>query len=298
MRLRPKALLMVFGKGPNRKSCASRRVSVYFLTGVAIACCMRPESDGAPAKCIAEFDMAFHEERVAPLEVLIKLSGGEYRFAIDTGSSQTTFDNRLLPLLRRNARSSRYFAPGGNRTVDSYRSPAFHMGALRIEPLDDIHCEDLTMLSANGAARMDGVLGMDAIRAFVMALDFDAGKLRFFAKCPDERSAISIPLKRRNGVPVVNAVLGALGPRDFVIDTGCNIEAALSDDLFRTLARSEKLFLVGNVDATSAMGTHGLRLGVLESTLELGHCKVRNMVVCELPISEQRFNVLGLDYLL
>lgn len=276
-----------------------RRLWSLAVLLITLGLAVRPgrSAERATDEPLAECEIAFDEEHVERLVVPLTLSGKTYQFAIDTGSTCSIFGLHLAPYLSRRRGVTGHIIPGGMRVTDNYRAPAAYIGRLRVGPLDNVVCEDVSGLTTAGGRKLDGVLGLDAIRKWALFLDFDARKMRFLSAVPPPQG-IRVPLVRGAPGPTVTAHVAPLGPRSFIIDTGFNAEAAIANKDFNRLVESGHLKLTATMPATSIVGWAAkLRIGVLRSPFAIDKEATPNVVVAELPASRESFNIIGLDYL-
>lgn len=264
------------------------------IVALMVAVLLRPLA--AAEYGIAEFDMTFREEHVRALCVPVEFAGKEYRFQIDTGLSHTTFDSRLRPLLSRQTGRSKYLTMRGATRQSNYGAPPGIIGGVRLPPLNQVCCEDLTSTVSALGVRIDGVLGADALRGVVLQLDFDKKKILFLPTVPPD-SGKGMRFMNVGGCPVITASLGRSLETEFVLDTGCNGQGTLSGADFATLSARSELLPAGEMPATVASGRFRAAIAVLKSPFSIAEYKHAGVVFAETRDVGARPNVLGLDFL-
>lgn len=256
---------------------------------------------------LAEFAISLNQEIVDPILVPVAFGERQYRFELDTGAAVTTFDSRLEGLLRRTGKAIGVVVPGGATVVDAYRAPRGAIGAVGLAPLDQVCCQDIGLGSASPTQKVDGVLGVDALKGCILKFDFDKAQLSFLRSVPAD-SGVRIDLDRRRNLPTIMGVLGQYGSRSFVIDTGFNLDVMLGRGDFAAVLTRGNLLLAGNVGATTEAGSMNIRLGALSGTLTVGGHTHTALSVGEMPGAGnnasgdapnalENTNLLGLNYL-
>jgi hypothetical protein len=262
------------------------------------------------AAVLAEFDMAFDENGAARLIVDVTFAGEEYRFEIDTGSSSTEFDVHLAPILRRRDGTSFHWAPGELLTGETYMAPTGFIGSLPLPRLEGVTCRNLNQVGIAEDQKTDGILGMDALHSYIIALDFDRGKISFLRSVPPT-AGTRLQVAEAKKAPTVTALLGKGSARNFIVDTGYNCEVAVARTEFDALLARGQVSLAGTRTARTAAGLFSCRLGVLVGSLTVGGYAHSGVAIAELPDSRlptriRRIsglesidapNVLGRDYL-
>jgi predicted aspartyl protease len=245
---------------------------------------------------LAEVDIELRSGQVARLVVPVILGKTKYQFLLDTGSSSTSFDDRLRPLLRARTGVSRYWGVGGSVARRTFKAPAGAIGDAPLPQLDDVSCRDMQAMMGNDAPRVDGILGVDALRDYVVRLDFNLRKISWLRHVPTD-AGTKLPFVRSNGMPVIACSIERLGARDFVLDTGFNSQVALLTRDFNALIACGQLKPADMIAAKTSIGRFQLRVGVLEAAFVAGGHTHEGIVVGELPGNSIPLGVLGLDYL-
>lgn len=263
--------------------------------GILMVITQRLAADDTDAE-LANFEVMFSGEHAGPLVVEIGISGNGYRFQVDTGSARTAFDLRLRDRLFRAGGKSGYIDIAGPHIESRFRSPPLTIGAVQIPALSPVLCLDLSHLRASDGTRIDGVLGVDALRTCCMRLDFECGKLSFLKYAPTD-AGTEVRFVQKSAFPVIDAILGGCGRRQFLLDTGFNGEACISHRDFNALLQRREIVPAGTVAATSFSARYHLRLGVLAVPLrQAGHSHCP-LVLGEFPASSTPRSILGMEYL-
>lgn len=244
-----------------------------------------------------EFPIEYSEEHAVRLVVPVTIGGVDYRFAIDTGATHTTFDARLQSLLGKRMRTTRFLTPGGARAQATYTAPQAFIERLPLSPLNKVTIDDVAARFQSGDShRVDGILGMDALPKCVLHLDFDRGALSFHDAVPNNAGA-RVELVRGAPVPLFDAVLEGLGTRSFIIDTGFEGELAVPSADFAAVAAARQPATGATVPVFTPAGPRTSQWTVLNSRFSTGAYSHRNLVLFDVPSSDDALNLVGLDYL-
>lgn len=249
---------------------------------------------GKPADApIATFPMTTIEEHPDLLAVPVMVSGTECAFVVDTGSTETAVDDRLRHLLRRGVGTSTYNDPFGRAVVKSFRAPRMSIGPMRLRGVRTVDCLDLTRLRKG---RFDGVLGMDALRGCVLRLDFESRSISFLKSLPLEPGQ-PLDLLRDRTMPTILASIGADAPREFVFDTGCDVEVAVARRYFDDLLARQVLVSAGRGPGESLRGGFAFRYGTLTAPLRVADNAHSAVVAYEIPGPHESMNLLGNEFM-
>jgi len=209
----------------------------------------RPTSD-----VIEEFTVG---KEGRPLILPVQLLGHTYHFLVDTGSSRTVYDSRFRDVLGAPIGETTIETPGGHLKTDLFACPRASIGKIEWPSTTSIVCTDLTLLKAATGERVDGVIGMDVLKDYVLKIDFDAGLLRL-SSADTKRAAEwgeSIPISfAQRSCPLVRARLSATVDEEFLVDTGANVNC-LNSPTFSTLHKDRKLRLF--LSSHRALTTYG-----------------------------------------
>lgn len=161
----------------------------------------------------------------------------EFTMLLDTGAEISCIDATHRASLGPPASSFFTPTPLGPVRTDMFHAPKLRIGELVLRPRPEIPCLDLQWLSDGIGEQVDGLLGMDALREFVISIDFDAGKLQF-RRAARRNFARRVPIKWRGEFgaqrPFVQAAFEDGVAEDFLVDTAgiANSSATLRKELF------------------------------------------------------------------
>ena len=285
----------------DRRSVSCMEQSMKFIPWMLVFLAVSLAVDGATPRALAsgdvplaEFDIEFRDERVHKIVVPVTLASTTYQFEVDTGSTDTTFGERLRPLLRRRTGVARYSAVGSELAEMTYAAPRGSIGAVRLPRNMAVRCHDISAMTRS--PKIDGILGMDALSGSILRLDFDRAKVSFLRDVPSSPGS-RLELMRPDHVPTIVGSLDGYGTREFLLDTGFNGHAAINRRDFTTLVTRGRLAPAGAQSFRTAAGNLRSRHGVFDGALSLGRHTHSALAVVELPDDGLPFCLLGLDYL-
>jgi hypothetical protein len=197
------------------------------------------------------------------ITTMVTVGDAQRRMVLDTGTDEIVFDESLRTFLQAEEKSRTWtMGTGEARQVQLFRAPILKAQSLVIE--DAIVAPvDLRDLSRYVGSKLEGILGMSALRQGKILLDYDAGVFEVHAgkwRLPFAKNQ-HVELLRGRDVPVFEAALGDYAVR-LVIDTGSNSSIDLPASLFDALVKEGSID-AGDVEshAVTASGTHGSRQG-------------------------------------
>lgn len=178
-------------------------------------------------------------------------SGEELPFVVDTGSPITIFDKSFERKLgaRLGAGTATNFDL--NRDVDIYAAPRLHLGGALLKMTGDrVGACNIEDLSASTGRSVMGILGMDCVEHYCIQFDFKAGKLRFLdgdhltTNGLGKAYHIEFSTEGQDDGSVrpfiaCGTIVGEQGSH-LCIDSGCNIDGGLQQDLFQKVVREQK----------------------------------------------------------
>jgi hypothetical protein len=156
----------------------------------------------------------------------------------------------------------------GEHTKEEAFAPAkLCLGSIELTPKDYVICHDFSLLGQMSGQRVDGIIGVDCLRDWVVAIDFDSGRLDVM---PQGTSAgpdwgESVPVVSQDGVMYVLASAGDDIPARFIVDTGGGSTGSLSDWLFRWLDAGHRLRITGSTKSLDNAGNRAYRVSRLSS---------------------------------
>ncbi len=145
-------------------------------TGVASSRTL-PDSNSmptAPDGVIAEFAIGGHDK---PIFVPVVFKGIERNFGLDTGLSHTVFDVAFRGYLGDPVQSGGIATAGDLIQGTLYHAPDAWVGPLDLKQAEAALCYDHRMLSMVVGKRIDGILGMNFLKRYIVRIDFERRKL-------------------------------------------------------------------------------------------------------------------------
>ncbi len=276
----------------------SKKIQAVFLCLVLAGCLVGAAAAAEPAPLKPKFLASFDIPKDGRMIVLpVSMGGKTYQFMLDTGSSFSTFDEILRPLLGKPRLSNERMGSDGKMHVEHvYYAPDAKLGDLSFRSGGAVLCVDLDELRQLIGLDIRGVIGMGFLRQYVMQIDCSAGVISFF-KAGDEAAAPADwgqPSQMQRAPQGSPLILGRLydkyeGP--FVIDTGYGDTGTLSAKLFDRL-RKEELFK--GVSEMPIETTEGSAVGISARVdgFSIGKLEYKNMIFDKAPGS----SMLGMGF--
>ena len=223
--------------------------------------------------------------------VTIETCDRKLQFIVNTVPRQTIFAKRYRHLLGSPREDNRESAVGEMEPqFEVFSAPAMRLGRLAPE-IDSVLAMDFGNLEERIGRRLDGCLGLDILRQYVVEFDFDHGVLRFLSEVPADPGE-KIPLVTLpDGLRAVEFSLGGEPARLFTPATCAPVTVAMRPALFMKFCHHGTVQLPNRMNlALAAQSRHGVQ-GVATST-QLG-----GFVHREIQVETGEANYLGLDYL-
>ncbi len=255
-------------------------------------CRTLPDSNSIPAApdgVIAEFAIG---DQDGPIFVPVVFKGIERNFVLDTGATHTFFDIAFRDDLGDPVQSGEIATAGDPIQGTLYHAPEARVGPLNLKQAETVICYDHRMISMVVGKRIDGILGMNFLKRYIVRIDFDNGKLILL-----DPKTLPSPLwgevveihRHKMGVFLTQArILDA--DTAMLIDTGYNGTGTLLKKLFDYVRKAQ-----GGRTATSlgetASGTVSSQMIRLQR-LTVGSRRYSNVLV-----DEGNSNMLGLEFL-
>ncbi|MGA2439333.1 MAG: PDZ domain-containing protein [Tepidisphaeraceae bacterium] len=195
-------------------------------------------SSGAPATrpALAEFKIEGSNHMIT---IPVVWKGKQQCFLLDTGFMFSVMDSTAFPDLQDTGNSMDVKTlAGGTTTFELCNPPHLDINPIRISDAL-VGRQDLANLRAALDRPIIGILGVVALRDFVVQIDFDENRLRFFRpdSLPHPEWGTQIPIESNGLTPAIN--LEILDQHVvFNIDTGCNGGVELPSALFDSVQRS------------------------------------------------------------
>lgn len=205
-----------------------------------------------------------------PIIVPVRIGGIEYRFLLDTGSSVTLFSSSLKHLLGKATRSRKVASQfdGTGKKEMCFQAPRLSLADIPLGGVREVLCCDDAVFSeahkatAGDGQPIQGALGVDAIRALILRIDFDRGELSILPSVPrdsGEEFVIQYILK----VPCARFQGPDGFPELFILDTGfiSPIEGSLRCLQFRARLDAGGITLLDDALIKLYRGQQRLRRG-------------------------------------
>jgi len=222
------------------------------------------------------------------------LDGKEYPFVLDTGANMSFFDVSLRSHLGTRIGTERVQTAEDRVDVDSYPPRPLHIGTLTLTSEARSVCLDLAPMRQAFGNEIQGFLGIDFLKDWIVTIDFDEGRLDFLASdaAKNPQWGESIPFVfDSNGLIWLSATVGKNTRTSFMVDVGDAGTGSLHGELFSQLVGSRDLRITGDMDFMDLAGTHNLQKAWL-SRLALESFQHQNLL-----LRKGHENRLGLGYL-
>ncbi len=231
-------------------------VALIFLTASFLfsGCQSSPRRAGETPEILAEFEYEVLSD-MKDISLPVKFKGEEYQFVIDTGSTDTVFDDSFKDKLgKRFLWPKKGTGAGGKKIkVEYFHVPDAYLGPFNLKhhtgPL--ITVTDLDRLIPDEKRTYQGIIGMDFLDKYVVRIDFDNKKVTFFKaekdvdmffflrpkenRHPEWGEPIQLKTKLFSNLRYINAQLSDNISADFLVDSGWAAQSALSSSLFEKI---------------------------------------------------------------
>jgi len=228
----------------------------------------KPPEQIAESEVLAEFELTNGANLIS---LPVEFDGEEYQFALDTGSSKTIFDISLKDKL-----GKRFLWPkkgtaahGKPITLEFFDAPHAHLDSLCLSKCNLVAVLDLEPISTLAGKKIDGIIGMDFLKRYVIQIDFDNRKVLFLKpkkeggifsflepaknKHPEWGQPISIRHKFRYSTPFVKGKIGNDIPVDFLIDSGSSaLYSHLESGIFHKIPEKGQSTVKQGIAVTAA----------------------------------------------
>lgn len=253
-------------------------------------------------RALAECSLQFVSEGYKRIIVVpVRFGKAEYRFELDTGASSTTFGRHMRGLLRRAGDHTSFATPNGIARMRNYRASQGYIAGMALPPFKSVVLADMPNYGDGKEVRLDGALGIDALRGFIVQLDFDQRKVRFLSSVPPA-SGKRTSLVRKGTIPVIRGTVGRSETLLFILDTGGGCQLAIPQSIFSKCRSRGGVLEAGTTVATSKNGTFRSRIGALNIPFCAGGYRHIGLAVMDLPepdLPPDLFpsSLIGLEYL-
>jgi hypothetical protein len=244
----------------------------------------------AQTPLLAEFDIASDGD---VLLVPVTIGGQQFQFMVGTNTFFTVFDVRLREQLGLPAGRTTPSTSDDGLSVTYFESPGGHVGPLKLPESRRVTYYDLTFLREVTGYEIDGVLGIDFLKEYVVQIDFDQSKLRFLSEVPaDAGRSRPLMYSGERKLPQVAVNLKDFGRTLFSVSIGPPVGMGLEPMLFQEVCRQNELAIVSERQIKDEVrSVRKMQLAVLPEF------KLAGRVMQDVVVSESPVNVLGLDFL-
>jgi hypothetical protein len=206
--------------------------------------------------------------------LLIPVDVGERHcsFILDTGSSVNVIDAKFRDALVPIGKNGRINGSGSSQL---YVSPGVSVGSRGLQLVGRALSTDLSGFKNASGQNIDGIVGMEFLRSYVVQIDFDKGRVSLL-KNSEHVAGVRTPMTFKLMVPTIDVDLPVVGKIPFAIDTGCIgfRNGQLKRDIFDTLVAAKQVSILDatTVDRT-AEGDIENQIGILaeQSVGDLRH---------------------------
>ena len=248
----------VKNRGLGCRSCFRPFKALYVLRSFSNCPPICSEPDGTASKPTTRQSFKFDpDERI--VLVPVRIGAKEYPFIVDTGCTMSIVDTSFRPYLGRRIDTIEVRdAAGKYITLDSYVAPDAQVGSL---PMGEhpVVCFDLTEVRGAVGRDIRGLLGMDFLKDWIIAIDFDVGRVDFLPARTVKQPAWgeSIPFTLSDiGAPLIHATLVEGVETSFEVDTGCAGTGDVDEAFLMLLVDWHEARMCGDEKAMTASGMH------------------------------------------
>ena len=224
---------------PEQRNMAARKrtVTPLFLAAALVAASgshveARPSPQPAPAATpVARIPFELNGHVIfLPVAVNGSPPGS---FVLDTGAQGSSLNTRTASALRLPlGRGGTAHGAGGNIASHRLSGVTLGVGEARLEKLD-LSAMELAPLENNTGRAIDGILGSDLFRRYVVEIDYETKRIRLYEPSgfDAEGRGASLPLRFEHQHPYVRAAVTLPGwgvlDGEFVLDLGSNLALIL-----------------------------------------------------------------------
>jgi hypothetical protein len=167
---------------PKITSCV---LLILFFAALFPAGCQAPQREVSSApKVLAEFAFPTDEQLIL---LPVTFQGQEHTFCLDTGCTDVVFDVSLKDKL-----GKRFLWPKKGRAahgepikVEYFPAPQPQLGPLSLKGSVLVAVADFKQVSPHLAEKVDGIIGMDFLKKYIVQINFDQRKVLFLKASGD-----------------------------------------------------------------------------------------------------------------
>ena len=180
-RLYEEIITGIFFAGTNMRKIHLSVALIIVSGSFLFSGCQSVESKAvAPPEVLAEFEI---QDGVHHIILPVTFQGEEYQFVLDTGSTNTIFDDSFKDKLGKRFLwpKKASLAHGKKAKVEYFHAQDAYLGPLNLKVSPLIGVLDLDLVPGVEENRnFQGVIGIDFLRQYIVQIDFDNGKVTFF----------------------------------------------------------------------------------------------------------------------
>lgn len=155
--------------------------------------------------------------------VPVQYGGTKYRFALDTGTTGSVFDERFRGNLGAPVGKVEVQSLEKEAEADLYKATAALIGTLDVRRGGPVACTDLSAFSSALGQDVAGIIGMNVLGSYVVRIDMQT-RCVWFLRADDKPhsdwgTAVSLA-PNEHGIPTVMASICGRSPTPLAIDTG------------------------------------------------------------------------------
>ena len=225
----------------------------------------------------------------ASLIVPIESQGVVYNYVVGTGTSTMMVESKLAA----NWTPHRFVNSGtanGIVKLPAYRRPEeVFLAGFTLRRNAEVGAASFYDISETTGIKIDGIVGMNDLKQFIIQIDFDRGQLRFLESVPDD-CGDKFRLSFERGIPDVQWTVGD-NQITACVATDQEVDVSLNRIAFDLLLERNRIDSTGTIPSTTAGGERKCQSGTLRE-LNLGKFQHTNLEVQCMAV-----NGLGLGFL-
>jgi predicted aspartyl protease len=263
------------------------------LGGLFICLVAFPRSEAQPSTTEVRIPLL---DDGAFLRVPISLSGRILYFIVDTGASRSSIDTHYTNIPAMPIGSADQETSADNVSANVIKSPALTIGAVPLG-FENILDNDLSLAREVTGEECDGILGLDALRRYVVSIDFDGGEivLRQSSDGKPLAGAEAIHLRMADSLYSLPSRINGSREMDLLIDSGANTSISLNPNAWHeALNDSDRTRGVPALFGTVGRQVTQSRM-VRVHELQIGHHEY-NDLICIL-VGQSAESSIGLPFL-
>ena len=192
--------------------------------------------------------------RPAPAAVVLvaaTVEGHAGTFLLDTGTERSCLDAGYAARLSLESISMEDIRePYGDKRADSISIKEFEIGSFHLQNVPML-ATDLSAAFLKAGLAIDGVLGSDLLRQFIVTVNFSSGSAQFSKLAPPAVGAEIVKLQHVNGAYLVPVTLQGV-PTRLLLDTGANWTCVSSQVWSRITTHWQPQIVLDGIRSTGA----------------------------------------------